>query len=174
MSKYQYLIERKINYQINYDVVKRNIDSNTAIYYLSSLVDSYIVNDLIKGFMIKRNTYLNGSVIKENNIDNMVTAIFSGCLLLVDDDSYYIVETRNYPTRGINESETEKSLKGSHESFNESIITNTGLLRRRIKDTKYKCELFVVGNESKTDISINYLEGKVDKKILIKITIMTK
>lgn len=169
MNKYQYIIEKKINYQINYDVVKRNIDSNTAIYYLSSLVDSYIVNDLIKGFMIKRNTYLNGSVIKENNIDNIITNIFSGCLLLVDNDSYYIVETRNYPTRSISESESEKSLKGSHDSFNESILTNTGLIRRRIKDDKFKCELFTIGNNSKTDISLNYIEGKVNKKLLIKI-----
>ena len=76
MNKYLYLIEKKINYEINYDVVKRRIDSNTVIYYLSCLVDSYIVNDLIKGFMIKRNTYLNGSVIKEENIDIIVTAIF--------------------------------------------------------------------------------------------------
>ena len=169
MNKYQYIIEKKINYKINYDVVKRNIDSNTAIYYLSSLVDSYIVNDLIKGFMIKRNTYLNGSVIKENNIDNIITNIFSGCLLLVDNDSYYIVETRNYPTRSISESESEKSLKGSHDSFNESILTNTGLIRRRIKDYKFKCELFTIGNNSKTDISLNYIEGKVNKKLLIKI-----
>ena len=169
MNKYQYIIEKKINYKINYDVVKRNIDSNTAIYYLSSLVDSYIVNDLIKGFMIKRNTYLNGSVIKENNIDNIITNIFSGCLLLVDNDSYYIVETRNYPTRSISESESEKSLKGSHDSFNESILTNTGLIRRRIKDDKFKCELFTIGNNSKTDISLNYIEGKVNKKLLIKI-----
>ena len=156
MSKYQYIIEKKINYLINYDVVKRNISSNTIIYYLSSLVDSYIVNDLIKGFMIKRNTYLNGSVIKENDIDTMVTSIFSGCLLLIDNDSYYIIETRNYPTRGISESESEKSLKGSHDSFNESILTNTGLIRRRIKDEKYRCEMFAVGDKSKTDICINY------------------
>lgn len=169
MSKYQYIIEKKINYLINYDVVKRNISSNTIIYYLSSLVDSYIVNDLIKGFMIKRNTYLNGSVIKENDIDTMVTSIFSGCLLLIDNDSYYIIETRNYPTRGISESESEKSLKGSHDSFNESILTNTGLIRRRIKDEKYRCEMFAVGDKSKTDICINYLEEKVDKRLLIKI-----
>ena len=169
MSKYQYIIEKKINYLINYDVVKRNISSNTTIYYLSSLVDSYIVNDLIKGFMIKRNTYLNGSVIKENDIDTMVTSIFSGCLLLIDNDSYYIIETRNYPTRGISESESEKSLKGSHDSFNESILTNTGLIRRRIKDEKYRCEMFAVGDKSKTDICINYLEEKVDKRLLIKI-----
>lgn len=169
MSKYQYIIEKKINYPINYDVVKKNISSNTIIYYLSSLVDSYIVNDLIKGFMIKRNTYLNGSVIKENDIDTIVTSIFSGCLLLIDNDSYYIIETRNYPTRGISESESEKSLKGSHDSFNESILTNTGLIRRRIKDEKYRCEMFAVGDKSKTDICINYLEEKVDKRLLIKI-----
>ena len=169
MSKYQYVIEKKINFEVNYDVVKRSITSNTVIYYLSSLVDSYIVNDLIKGFMIKRNTYLNGSVIKETNLDNIVTSIFSGCLLLIDNDSYYIIETRNYPTRSISESESEKSLKGSHDSFNESILTNTGLIRRRIKDEKFKCELFTVGNNSKTDVSINYIDGKVDKRLLIKI-----
>lgn len=169
MNKYLYLIEKKINYEINYDVVKRRIDSNTVIYYLSCLVDSYIVNDLIKGFMIKRNTYLNGSVIKEENIDIIVTAIFSGCLLLVDNDSYYIIETRNYPTRSISESESEKSLKGSHDSFNESILTNTGLIRRRIKDEKFRCELFTIGKESKTDVSLNYIEGKANKKLLIKI-----
>ena len=157
MNKYLYLIEKKINYEINYDVVKRRIDSNTVIYYLSCLVDSYIVNDLIKGFMIKRNTYLNGSVIKEENIDIIVTAIFSGCLLLVDNDSYYIIETRNYPTRSISESESEKSLKGSHDSFNESILTNTGLIRRRIKDEKFRCELFTIGKESKTDVSLKYI-----------------
>lgn len=169
MSKYQYIIEKKINFEVNYDVVKRSISSNTVIYYLSSLVDSYIVNDLIKGFMIKRNTYLNGSVIKETNLDNIVTSIFSGCLLLIDNDSYYIIETRNYPTRSISESESEKSLKGSHDSFNESILTNTGLIRRRIKDEKFKCELFTIGNNSKTDVSINYIDGKVDKRLLIKI-----
>ena len=133
---YQYIIEKKLNYGGNYDVVKRKIDNNTVIYYLSCLVDTYIVNDLIKGFMIKRNTYLNGSVIEDNNIDSIVQAIFSGCLLLIDNDSYFIIETRNYPTRSISESESEKSLKGSHDSFNESILTNTGLINNKTAISK--------------------------------------
>lgn len=169
MKNIKYLIERKLNYEVSYDVVKRSIDNNIVIYYLSSLVDSYIVNDLIKGFMIKRNTYLNGSIIKEDDIDELINAVFSGCLLLIDDDKYFIVETRNYPTRSISESESEKSLKGSHDSFNESILTNTGLIRRRIKDEKFKCELLSVGKESKTDISINYIKGKANPNLLFKI-----
>ena len=55
--------------------------------------------------MIKRNTYLNGSVINEDSIDNIISAIFSGCLLLIDNDKYFVVETRSYPTRSIAESE---------------------------------------------------------------------
>ena len=166
---YQYIIEKKLNYGGNYDVVKRKIDNNTIIYYLSCLVDTYVVNDLIKGFMIKRNTYLNGSVIEDNNIDSMIQAVFSGCLLLIDNDSYFIIETRNYPTRSISESESEKSLKGSHDSFNESILTNTGLIRRRIKDEKFRCELVSIGSKSKTDISINYISDKANPNLLFKI-----
>ena len=167
--KYQYIIEKELNYGGNYDVVKRKIDNNTVIYYLSCLVDTYIVNDLIKGFMIKRNTYLNGSVIEDNNIDSIVQAVFSGCLLLIDSNSYFIIETRNYPTRSISESESEKSLKGSHDSFNESILTNTGLIRRRIKDEKFRCELVSLGSKSKTDISINYIVDKANPNLLFKI-----
>ena len=91
---YQYIIEKKLNYGGNYDVVKRKIDNNTIIYYLSCLVDTYVVNDLIKGFMIKRNTYLNGSVIENNNIDTIIQAVFSGCLLLIDNDSYFFGKRR--------------------------------------------------------------------------------
>ena len=52
MKQIENIIEKKINYPSNYDVVKKKIDSNTIIYYLSSLVDSYIVNPLIKSFTI--------------------------------------------------------------------------------------------------------------------------
>lgn len=169
MRNIYFEIEKKIGYKTNYDVIKKKIDDSKYIYYLSSLVDSYLINELLKGFMINKNVYLNGSIIKSDNINEIVNQILSGCVLLIDNGLCYIIETRSYPTRSISESESEKSLKGSHDSFNESIIINTGLIRRRIKDENFKCELFQVGKNNKTDISINYISSLANKNILYKI-----
>ena len=160
------ILEEKLNYNVSYDVVKRTINNKTILYFLSSMVDSYLVNEVIKGFMIKDNQILNNCVFIEDDINKAITNVFSGCLLILFNDKLYIVETRSYPNRSISESESEKSIKGAHDSFNESILTNTALIRRRIKDESFKCELFSIGKSSKTDVSINYLSSKVDIKVL--------
>lgn len=162
-------IEKRLNYGNSYDVVKREISENVVLYYLSSLVDLTMINQIIEGKSLKRDSILNGSITLETDFEKMIISVFSGCLLLIENDSCYIVETRNYPNRGISESESEKSLKGSHDGFTESILTNTALIRRRIKDEKFRCEIFQVGKSSKTDITINYLDGKVNQSLLIKI-----
>lgn len=169
MKELQYYIEKKLKYGINYDVVKRSLSSKVKLYFLSSLVDFEIVNEIIKGYMIDRSIILNASIIKEKDYDNILTNVLSGCLLLIDNNECFIIETRNYPTRSISESESEKSLKGSHDSFTESILINTALIRRRIKDENFKCELYCIGKKSKTDISINYIEGLISVNLLNKI-----
>lgn len=161
--------EELINYNINYDVVKRKIDNNNTIYYLSSLVNNEIVNYLIEGMLKKLKNFLNGSIVKDNDLKNVTTFFFSGCLIIYSNDEFFIVETRNYPSRSINESESEKSLKGSHDGFNESILTNTALIRRRIKSKDFRCELVKIGKQSKTDISINYIDGLASKELIHKI-----
>ena len=166
MKNLEKIVENKLNYGISYDVVKRKIRQDITLYYLSSLADITLVNEVIKGFMISNSKILNCSIEIENDIKKAIYSVNSGCLLLIHNNDLLIIETRNYPDRSISESESEKSLKGAHDSFTESILTNTALIRRRINDENFKCELFVVGNKSKTDISINYLEDKVNKTIL--------
>lgn len=169
MKKQEMYIERKLNFNISYDVVKRKIRDDITLYYLSSLADINLVNEVIKGFMIQNNQILNCSILKLENIDAAISSVNSGCLLLLHLDDLYIIETRNYPNRSISESESEKSMKGSHDSFTESILTNTALIRRRINDENFRCELYTIGKKSKTDVSLNYLDNKVNKKLLFNI-----
>ena len=169
MNKLHLLIEKKLNYNSNYDVVKRIIHNDCVLYYLSSLVDFSYVNKLIEGKIIKKDSILNGCISSYQNFDKIINSVLSGCLLLIENEDFYILETRNYPNRSINESESEKSLKGSHDGFCESILVNTALIRRRIKDENFKCELVSVGKLSKTDITINYMDNKVNHKLLSKI-----
>lgn len=169
MKKIINYLEKKLNYGHNFDVVKRVINKNTCLFYLSSLADITLINQIIEGKIFRQEAILNSSISLIEDYEKIITFILSGCLLLVEDEKCYIIETRNYPNRSVSESESEKSLKGSHDGFSESILVNTALIRRRIKDERFCCELFQVGSSSKTDVSINYIAGLASPSLLLKI-----
>lgn len=70
-----------------------------------------------------------------------------------------IIDVRTYPARSVDEPENDKVLRGSHDGFVETLIFNTALVRRRVRDTKLTMYLTQVGTRSKTDIVLCYLEG---------------
>lgn len=80
------------------------------------------------------------------------------------------IDTRMYPMRGVGQSENDRVLRGAHDSFTETIKQNTTLIRRRIRDTDLRFKSFVVGNTSKNDVVMVYIEGKADKKYVEAIT----
>ncbi len=107
----------------------------------------------------------------EKDVDKIVTSILSGqtAMLGMDFDEAIIIDLRTYPTRSIGEPEQERVLRGSHDGFVETIVFNTALIRRRIRDANLIFEMYSVGNISKTDVAVGYLKGKVNKKILVKV-----
>ncbi|MEG1415066.1 MAG: spore germination protein, partial [Clostridium sp.] len=68
--------------------------------------------------------------------------------------------------RSTQEPEKEKVLRGAKDGFVETIVFNTALIRRRIRDPKLIFEMFSVGELSRTDVAIGYLSGSEDKKAL--------
>lgn len=71
-----------------------------------------------------------------NDIHVLADSVLSGlCLLLIEDSSTAIlVDIRQYPTRAVQEPTTEKVTHGSHDGFIETLVSNTSLIRRRIKN----------------------------------------
>lgn len=78
---------------------------------------------------------LNESTTTENNYYLIYDAILSGNVaIFVDDDTNAILsEVRNYPTRGIEEPDGEKVVRGSRDGFTENIATNIDLIRLKSK-----------------------------------------
>ncbi len=60
-----------------------------------------------------------------------------------------MIDLRTYPVRGPQEPETEKVLRGSRDGFVETIVFNTALIRRRIRDPRLTFEMMSIGNVSK-------------------------
>ncbi|WP_305768287.1 spore germination protein [Candidatus Epulonipiscium viviparus] len=102
------------------------------------------------------------------DLNTIVTALLSGQTVILFDGSpsAAVVDLRDYPTRRIGEPDQEKVLRGAKDGFVESLILNTALIRRRIRDPHLTFELIQVGTISKTDVVIGYMSNRADAKVL--------
>ncbi|MDO4810952.1 MAG: spore germination protein [Eubacteriales bacterium] len=120
----------------------------------------------LQDFMDRYVSACEASVEKERM--KAVTAVFSGKTLLIIDgfDGGIVMDAKQFPTRNVEEPDSSKVLRGSHDGFVESIMENAALLRRRIRDTELTLERLQISDRSKTDIALCYMENKVDRKLL--------
>lgn len=100
--------------------------------------------------------------------DDAIMHILSGDPIIVFDDFEEIiyVETKGFPVRGVGIPETESVLKGPREGFNELIVHNVALIRKRVKNPNLKFEAIVVGEESNTSVAVCYLDGVAPKELV--------
>ena len=116
-------------------------------------------------------TYIECSA--EYDLDKVTTFILSGavCLIVEGFSKAIIIDCRTYPARDVQEPESDKVLRGSHEGFVETVLFNTALIRRKIRNPNLTLKCYQIGSESKTDVIICYLEDRVDRK---QLDILTK
>lgn len=107
----------------------------------------------------------------DKDMDNLITAVLMGQTVVLGENlpDALVVDLRTYPARSTEEPEKEKVLRGSHDGFVETLICNTALIRRRIRDPHLIFEMNSVGSMSKSDVVIAYMDNKVDKNSLYKI-----
>ncbi|OBZ17087.1 spore germination protein [Bacillus sp. FJAT-26390] len=60
--------------------------------------------------------------------------------------------------RAIDKPETEATVRGPHEAYNEDLATSIGLLRKRIRSTDLRFEQLIIGTKTETRVVIVYLE----------------
>jgi spore germination protein KA len=76
------------------------------------------------------------------------------------------LDTKGWADRGITEPIAESVVRGARDCFNETMRTNTMLVRRRIKDINLRVVKREVGRITKTDVNIMYIEGIANEVIL--------
>lgn len=109
-----------------------------------------------------------GEVNAEQDVEKAVTSVFLGkTLLLVDGyDMCALIDAKSFPARSVEEPSSGKVLRGAHDGFIETLVTNAALLRRRIRDPQLTLEGHKVSDKSHTDVVICYMENKVDRDLL--------
>ncbi len=61
--------------------------------------------------------------------------------------------------RSVGEPTNEPALKGSRESFSESLLTNTAMVRRKIRSPQVKIREHIVGRKTLTPVDVVWIEG---------------
>lgn len=173
----------------NFDIVERSaVVGGRDVYF-------YFVDGFIRSDIIEQNFHVFFSVSKhemdqrrnadefiqhhvscpqassEKNTDKMTKALLSGLIIMVIDGFSEVVtmDLKSLPARSIDEPEKEKTLRGAKDGFVETILSNTAMIRRRIRDPRLIFEIHTVGTVSRTDVCIGYINGVVDEKLLKRV-----
>ena len=169
----------------NFDIIKREMEINQSkvvMYYVDGFVTAAIMQKLMMHLTSVKD-FGNGS---ENSaiefakksvpsvevdpvfdIETIVTMVLSGCSAILAQgfgNGAIIVDARSYPARVTEEPGNDRVMRGARDGFVETLIFNTAMIRRRIRDPQLTMHYLSVGQRSKTDISVVYLEDKADKK----------
>lgn len=159
-------------------LLKRNIQ----IYYVTGLCDSIIIQDLLKELVnlndheanskklpeIIKNRLIHQQVEQVKTMDEAVDQMLSGLIVLfIDGERFaYVIDVRNYPGRTPEEPDIERVVRGSRDGYTENIIENTALTRRRIRDPRLRNEMLKVGERSKTDVCLSYIDDVADEGLI--------
>lgn len=168
----------------NFDLIYRVIEIggvNACFYCLDGFARDEILQKLMQFFLdvksdgmpataheMSKQLMPYGEVDLVTEVDKIITNLLSGItVLLVDGYQEAItIDCRTYPARGVEEPEKDKVMRGSRDGFVETLVFNTALIRRRIRNPKLRMEMLQVGKSSRTDIVISYMEGRADKTLL--------
>ena len=112
-----------------------------------------------------------GEVDLEYKCESIITQILSGvsCLLIDGFEKALLIDCRTYPQRSVEEPDKDKVMRGSRDGFVETLVFNTALIRRRIRNPNLVMQMLSVGSSSHTDISVCYIKDRVDEKLLNRV-----
>ena len=166
--------------------IEMSAGKKVAVIYVDGMTDAdmiedFVIRPLLRKFSEKTGqellSYVENHVMEtvdwkeDESFEEILTDILSGnTLVLVEScPKAIILSTKKYPSRGVGETQQEMVIRGPKDSFTENMRINTALIRRRIRDPRLKMEHTMVGERSKTDLAIVYMDDLVRPELLEKI-----
>jgi len=178
-------MRRRLGVGLSFDVIERQIQvagKRASLFFVDGFLKDKVTADVIHALQqveradavprtvkkLLERTIAYFEVNPVDTIDEAVEQVLSGpMVLLIEGERQAIaVDVREYPVRSIEEPDLERVTRGSHEGFVETIIFNTALIRRRLRDPNLRFEALQVGTRSKTDVAIGYISDIVDPRLV--------
>ncbi|MBC2578786.1 spore germination protein [Clostridium sp. DJ247] len=188
IKKNKEMIQQRLPIKKSFDVIGREVLIGQREAYLV-FIDGFAKDDIMLWILevlqslkeedITKNTIITlmkhkiGYIEVESfsDIKQMESSVLAGAVALIIDgeEEGIIIDAREYPVRSPEEPDLEKVTRGSRDGLVETIIFNTALIRRRLRDPNLIFEIKSVGKRSQTDVVIAYIKDLVDEKLLKEI-----
>ena len=186
INKNMSIIDATLKPEKSFDVIKREFiigGKAATLYFIDGFIKDTVFSKIMQFLFSLTPEKLQGiynmeqymkqfvpyvEVAYSADSDKVITQILSGpAVLLIDGISdALIIDVREYPVRSIDQPQKDRSLRGSRDGFVETLIFNSCMIRRRIRDPRLRMEYHQIGNFSKVDMSICFIEGVADEKVV--------
>ena len=183
------LIDRELNVDGNFDMLKKKLkvgQDEITLYYIDGFVKDTVMqklmiylrsldglgegDDAARRFTDEKMPYV--EVEATQNVGSMLQMVMSGASLMLGSrfgDWGVIIDSRTYPARETSEPEDDRVMRGPRDGFVETLISNTALIRRRIRDTNLVMSYMSIGSSSLTDVVVCYMRDKADLNYVDKL-----
>lgn len=102
------------------------------------------------------------------DLEEVIGQVLAGqAALIVEGSSKAILlDVREYPARSPEEPDIERVVRGPRDGFVETLVFNTALIRRRIRDRSLIMKYLQIGRRSKTDVVLAYIDSIADPELV--------
>ena len=179
--------EETLRVKENFDIIKKVLkigEGEITLFYVDGLIKDGAMQKLFiyllslkelpasaDAFLRENMPYVESDVTEDAAL--MLQMVLSGATLLLGSSfggRGLIIDARTYPARETAEPENDRVMRGARDGFVETLIFNTALIRRRIRDVTLTMQYLTAGKSSKSDIVVAYMSDRADPKLVKYIT----
>jgi stage V sporulation protein AF len=163
----------------SFDIIERRLTlagKEASFFYIDGFVKDGEMLRLMQFFLSekrmgtaeeteKKTPYV--EVERTSVVGKIVKAVLAGQSAMLCEsfgDEAILLDLRTYPARDTAEPESDRVMQGPRDGFVETLVMNTALIRRRIRDPNLTMEHVSMGGASDTDVVICYVKGKADER----------
>ncbi|MGI8317024.1 spore germination protein [Halobacillus mangrovi] len=187
LQKNQSNIEKAFRNATDFRMEKIHVGNEEGVIcYLSSMTDSSLLTEKImkplsissqqdrsitnlEEFEAYRKEFFSGVGYHfHDTLHELIADVLAGYAgVIVDGQTKALsLQVANIEYRPIEEPSTQTVIRGPKEGFTESMDTNISLIRRRIQNTSLKFESMTVGTDTRTPLTIAYIDEVINEGIL--------
>ena len=178
------MMAQRLRVKENFDVIERHLDvagADMCFFYIDGFVKDgemmrimqYLLSQKTVGTaadLERKLPYVEVELSQDPK--KIIRAVMSGQTAVFAEsfgDTAILIDLRTYPARPTQEPESDRVMQGSRDGFVETLVVNTTLIRRRIRDPGLTMEHFSLGGSSETDVVICYVKGVADEEMLSEV-----
>ena len=173
------IFDKTFAIKTNFDMLSKKVvldGGELTLYFIDGFAKDTVLQKLMmhilsmkkvsksaKDFMEQGLPYIETDV--TDDVERMIFTVMSGGTLIIGSSfgsQAILVDSRTYPARETAEPEGDRVMRGSRDGFVETLIFNTALIRRRIRNPALSMKYFKIGQDSGSDVVVCYMSDRAD------------